>query len=89
MSVFTGSDFRKNRKKKFFFKKNLFWKKIQIFCQILNDEISKANLGLSLIKEDKNFNDDDFLSILDNLIYKEDIDGSQFQNINKKCKKGG
>ena len=64
------------------YRSNLYWKKIQIFCQILNDEINKANLGLSLIKEDKNFNDDDFLSILDNLIYKEDIDGSQFQNIN-------
>ena len=64
------------------YKSNLYWKKIQIFCQILNGEINKANLGLSLIKEDENFNDNDFLSILDNLIYKEDIDGSQFQDIN-------
>ena len=36
----------------------------------------------SYYKNKYNFNDDDFLSILDNLIYKEDIDGSQFQNIN-------
>ena len=64
------------------YNKDLYWKKIQIFCQILNEEINKANLGLSLIKEDNEFNDDVFINIVDSLIYKEDIDSSQFYNIN-------
>ena len=63
------------------YKSDIYWKKIQIFCQILNDEIHKANLGLSLIKEHENFNDDIFLNIVDSLIYKEEIDISQYADI--------
>ena len=63
------------------YKLDIYWKKIQIFCQILNDEIHKANLGLSLIKEHENFNDDIFLNIVDSLIYKEEIDISQYADI--------
>ena len=63
------------------YKSDVYWKKIQIFCQILNDEIHKANLGLSLIKEHENFNDDIFLNIVDSLIYKEEIDISQYADI--------
>ena len=63
------------------YKSDIYWKKIQIFCQILNDETHKANLGLSLIKEHENFNDDIFLNIVDSLIYKEEIDISQYTDI--------
>ena len=61
---------------------DLYWKKIQIFCQILNEEINKANLSLSLIKEEKKFNDNDFLNLIESLIYKEEIESSQFSNLN-------
>ena len=40
------------------FNQNLFWRKIEIFCQILNNETNKANLSLTLLKENKNFNDE-------------------------------
>ena len=61
---------------------DLYWKKIQIFCQILNEEINKANLSLSLIKEETKFNDNDFLNLIESLIYKEEIESSQFSNLN-------
>ena len=35
-------DIEKNRTK---YKKNLFWRKVEIFCQILNAETNKANLA--------------------------------------------
>ena len=47
------------------FKQNLFWRKVEIFCQILNGKTNKANLSLSLLKEEKNFNDENFLKIID------------------------
>ena len=67
----------KNKK----YSSDLFWQKIQIFCQILNGDINKANLGISLIKEDESFSDHDFLNIVDSLIYKENIDSLEFQDL--------
>ena len=64
------SNIEEKRKK---FKQKLFWRKVEIFCQILNDETNKANLSLTLLKEDKDFNDESFLKIIDSLIYKEEI----------------
>tara|TARA_Y100000590_G_C15604786_1_gene971554 strand:+ start:3 stop:1259 length:1257 start_codon:yes stop_codon:yes gene_type:complete len=63
------------------FKKNLFWRKVEVFCQILNNEINRANLSLALLKEDKNFNDDKFLTIIDSLIYKEEIDNQTLDEL--------
>ena len=73
------SDIEEKRKK---FKQNLFWRKVEIFCQILNGNTNKANLSISLLKEDENFNDDIFLKIVDSLIYKEEIDGEQLLDLN-------
>ena len=64
------SDIEEKRKK---FNENNFWAKVEIFCQILNGDTNKANLSISLLKEDQNFNDDNFLEIIDSLIYKEEI----------------
>ena len=64
------------------FKTDLYWKKIQIFCQILNEEIDKANLFISLIKENDNFDDKEFLNIIENLIYGEEIDSQVLTNLN-------
>ena len=72
-------DIGEKRKK---FKKNVFWRKVEIFCQVLSDDKNKANLSISLIKEDENFNDDDFLKIIDSLIYKEEMDGEDLSNLN-------
>ena len=73
------SDIEKNRTK---YKKNLFWRKVEIFCQILNGKINKANLSLSLLKEEKNFNDENFLKIIDSLIYKEEINDENLIDLN-------
>ena len=72
------SNIEENRRR---FKKNYFWKKVEIFCQILNGETNKANLSITLIKEDKNFNDENFLKIIDSLIYKEEIDSENLDNL--------
>ena len=64
------------------FKQNLFWRKVEIFCQILNDKTNKANLSLSLLKEEKNFNDENFLKIIDSLIYKDEINDESLVNLN-------
>jgi len=63
------------------FKQNLFWRKVEIFCQILNDETNKANLSISLLKENKNFNDENFLKIIDSLIYKDEINDENLINL--------
>ena len=73
------SDIEEKRKK---FTQNIFWAKVEIFCQILNDDTNKANLSISLLKEDKNFNDDNFLEIIDSLIYKEEIEGENLFDLN-------
>ena len=57
------------------FKQNLFWRKVEIFCQILNGKTNKANLSVSLLKEEKNFNDE-------NLIYKDEINDESLVNLN-------
>ena len=64
------------------FKQNLFWRKVEIFCQILNGKTNKANLSLSLLKEEKNFNDENFLKIIDSLIYKDEINDESLVNLN-------
>ena len=64
------------------FKENFFWRKVEIFCQILNNQLNKANLSLSLLKEDKNFTDKKFLKIIDSLVYKEEIDNNDLDNLN-------
>ena len=71
-------DIEKNRTK---YKKNLFWRKVEIFCQILNGETNKANLALSLLKEEKNFNDENFLKIIDSLVYKEEINNESLDDL--------
>ena len=71
-------DIEKNRTK---YKKNLFWRKVEIFCQILNGETNKANLALSLLKEEKNFNDQSFLKIIDSLVYKEEINNESLDDL--------
>ena len=63
------------------FKQNLFWRKVEIFCQILNGKTNKANLSLSLLKEEKNFNDENFLKIIDSLIYKDEINDENLINL--------
>ena len=63
------------------FKQNLFWRKVEIFCQILNGKTNKANLSLSLLKEEKNFNDENFLKIIDSLIYKDEINDESLVNL--------
>ena len=69
-------DVEKNRIK---YKKNLFWRKVEIFCQILNGETNKANLALTLLKEETNFNDENFLKIIDSLVYKEEINDENLE----------
>ena len=64
------------------FTQNLFWRKVEIFCQILNGKTNKANLSLSLLKEEKNFNDENFLKIIDSLIYKDEINDESLVNLN-------
>ena len=64
------------------FKQNLFWRKVEIFCQILNGKTNKANLSLSLLKEEKNFNDENFLKIIDSLIYKDESNDESLVNLN-------
>ncbi len=64
------------------FKENFFWRKVEIFCQILNNQLNKANLSLSLLKEDNNFNDNKFLKIIDSLVYKEEIDNKDLDDLN-------
>ena len=73
------SDVEINRTK---YKKNLFWRKVEIFCQILNGETNKANLALSLLKEEKGFNDENFLIIIDSLVYKEEISDESLDDLN-------
>ena len=73
------SDIDEKRKN---YKQNLFWRKVEIFCQILNGETNKANLSLTLLKENKNFNDKNFLTIIDSLVYKEEIDDQSFDDLN-------
>ena len=63
------------------FKQNLFWRKVEIFCQILNGKTNKANLSVSLLKEEKNFNDENFLKIIDSLIYKDEINDESLVNL--------
>ena len=63
------------------FKENFFWRKVEIFCQILNEELNKANLSLSLLKEDSSFNDENFLKIIDSLLYKEELIGENLTNL--------
>ena len=63
------------------FKQNLFWRKVEIFCQILNGKTNKANLSLSLLKEEKNFNDENFLKIIESLIYKDEINDESLVNL--------
>ena len=72
------SDIDEKRKN---YKQNLFWRKVEIFCQILNGETNKANLSLTLLKEDSNFNDINFITIIDSLIYKEEISNQNFNNL--------
>ncbi len=72
-------DVEKNRIK---YKKNLFWRKVEIFCQILNGETNKANLALTLLKEETNFNDENFLKIIDSLVYKEEINDENLDELN-------
>ncbi len=72
-------DVEKNRIK---YKKNLFWRKVEIFCQILNGETNKANLSLTLLKEETNFNDENFLKIIDSLVYKEEINDENLDELN-------
>ena len=48
---------------------------------ILNGENNKANLSLSLLKEEKNFNDENFLKIIDSLIYKEEINDESLNDL--------
>ena len=72
------SDIDEKRKN---YKQNLFWRKVEIFCQILNGETNKANLSLTLLKEDSNFNDINFITIIDSLIYKEEINNQNFDNL--------
>ena len=72
------SDIDEKRKN---YKQNLFWRKVEIFCQILNGETNKANLSLTLLKEDNNFNDINFITIIDSLIYKEEISNQNFNNL--------
>jgi len=64
------------------FKENLFWRKIEIFCLILNDEVNKANLSLTLLKDEEDFNDDNFLKIIDSLLYKEEITDENLNDLN-------
>ena len=64
------------------YKQNLFWRKVEIFCQILNGETNKANLSLTLLKENKDFYDKNFLTIIDSLVYKEDINDQSFDDLN-------
>ena len=64
------------------FKQNLFWRKVEIFCQILNGKTNKANLSVSLLKEEKNFNDENFLKIIESLIYKDEINDESLVNLN-------
>ena len=73
------SNIEKKRKD---FKQNIFWKKVEIFCQILNDNTNKANLSISLLKEDESFDDKNFLKIIDSLIYKEEIDDENLLDLN-------
>ena len=73
------SDIEEKRKN---YKSNFFWKKVEIFCLILNGENNKANLSLSLLKEEKNFNDENFLKIIDSLIYKEEINDESLNDLN-------
>ena len=63
------------------FNKNLFWRKVEIFCQVLNGEVNKANLSLTLLKEDNNFNDENFLKIIDSLLYKEELISENLDNL--------
>ena len=63
------------------FKQNLFWRKVEIFCQILNGKTNKANLSVSLLKEEKNFNDENFLKIIESLIYKDEINDESLVNL--------
>ena len=72
------SDIEEKRKN---YKSNFFWKKVEIFCLILNGENNKANLSLSLLKEEKNFNDENFLKIIDSLIYKEEINDESLNDL--------
>ena len=72
------SDIDEKRKN---YKQNLFWRKVEIFCQILNGETNKANLSFTLLKEDSNFNDINFITIIDSLIYKEEISNQNFNNL--------
>ena len=73
------SNIEEKRKK---FKQKLFWRKVEIFCQILNGEANKANLSLTLLKENKDFNDENFLKIIDSLIYKEEINDENLIDLN-------
>ena len=63
------------------FKENFFWWKVEIFCQILNDESNKANLSLTLLKEKKDFSDENFFKIIDSLIYNEEIKDENLFNL--------
>ena len=63
------------------FKQNLFWRKVEIFCQILNGKTNKANLSVSLLKEEKGFNDENFLKIIESLIYKDEINDESLFNL--------
>ena len=71
-------DIEERRKK---FKENFFWKKVEIFCQVLNNEANKANLALTLLREDESFSDVNFLKIIDSLIYKDEIYNENLDNL--------
>ena len=85
--IFTSYPDTKNLRKKNIkfvgpiFNKNLFWRKVEIFCQVLNGEVNKANLSLTLLKEDNNFNDENFLKIIDSLLYKEELISENLDNL--------